>query len=167
MRGQMWVFDFSVGFLVICFVLVMYILAWNELVLRWSINNEHNIMKTSAYFAAESLLTTPGEPESWETMGYIDGNISAIGLVNGRNELNTLKLDILVAENLSKYDDIKARLGLQKYEFGLRVVDFSKDTVYYEFGKFSNGDLNNSISFERMAILNGEPVIVEMEVWGG
>ena len=97
---------------------------------------------------------------------HIDGNISAIGLVNGRNELNRVKLEKLVAENASQYEFVKARLGMQLYEFGMRVTDLNGNIIYYEFGKFSVGNLNNSMNFDRFGILDGEPVIVHMEVWG-
>jgi len=124
-------------------------------------------METSAFFASESLLATPGEPESWEMLPHIDANVSAIGLVNGRNELNRMKLEKLVAENATAYPTIKARLGLQRYEFGMRVTDLAGNTIHYQFGKFSVGHLNNSLAFDRFGILDGTPVLVHLEVWGG
>ena len=65
------------------------------------------------------------------------------------------------------YYTVKARLGLQRYQFGLRVTDLDRNEIHYEFGRFSTGSLNNSLSFERFGMLDGEPVIVQMEVWGG
>jgi hypothetical protein len=124
-------------------------------------------METSAYLASESLLATPGEPENWEVLSHIDENVSAIGLVNGRNELDNMKLDKLIAENATAYETVKSRLGMQKYEFGIRITDIGGNSIYYEFGRFSTGVLNNSLSFDRFAILNESVVIVHMEAWGG
>lgn len=163
----MWSFDFITGLVALSFILMLYMLMWNTIALRWNAISQHTKMEVSAFFASESLLATPGEPEGWEMLPHIDGNVSAIGLVNGRNELNRMKLDKLVAENATAYSTIKARLGIQRYQFGMRITDLSSDIIYYEFGKFSAGSRNNSLSFERFGILDNKPVIVHMEVWGG
>lgn len=158
--------DFTMGLVALMFILTLYILMWNNTAQRWNSDSRYASMETSAFMASESLLATPGEPESWEMLQHIDGNVSAIGLVNGRNELNRMKLEKLVSENATAYHAIKARLGMQRYEFGMRITDLDGRTVYYEFGRFSAGMLNNSLSFERLGILDGEPVVVHMEVWG-
>jgi hypothetical protein len=167
LKGQMWSLDFTIGLIALGFILMMYILMWNTIAVRWNSAASHTKMESSAYFAAESLLATPGEPESWEMLARIDGNVSAIGLVNGRNELNNMKLGKLVSENATGYQTIKNRLGLERYELGMRVISMSGNSTYYEFGKFSQNMQNNSLSFDRLGILNGTPVIVHMEVWGG
>jgi len=164
-KGQILTFDFTVGVFVLAFIMLLYILLWNNIALRWNLVNEHTRMETSAFFAAESILATPGEPESWEMLSHIDGNVSAIGLANGRNELNRMKIEKLVAENATSYGTIKARLGLQRYELGISITDIYENEVYYEFGIFSTGSLSNSLNFNRFGILDGEPVIVHMEVW--
>ena len=163
----MWTIDFVTGVIVLSFILMLYLLMWNTIALRWNLISKHTSMETSAFFAAESLLTTPGEPESWEMRSHIDGNVSAIGLVNGRNELSRAKLDKLFAENATAYSDIKARLGIQKYEFGMRITDLSGNVDLYDFGKFSIGTINNTLAFDRFGMLDGAPVKVHMEVWGG
>jgi hypothetical protein len=163
----MWSLDLTIGLMALAFMLVIFILIWNGLAVRWNFAASHARMESSAFFAAESLLATPGEPESWEMLPHIDANVSAIGLVNGRNELNRMKLDKLASENATAYQIIKARLGLGRYEFGMRVSDLPGGTAYYDFGKFSSGSANNSLSFDRLGILDGKPVRVHMEVWGG
>ncbi|VVC02928.1 Uncharacterised protein [Candidatus Bilamarchaeum dharawalense] len=165
LRGQIWTVDFITGLVALSFILMLYLIMWNTIAIRWGWAGKQTSMEASAYFASESLLATSGEPESWEMLPHIDENVSAIGLVNGRNELNKMKLEKFVAENATAYSTIKARLGMQRYEFGMRITDIGDNTVYYEFGKFSA--LNNSLNFDRLAILDGEPVIVHMEVWGG
>ncbi len=166
LRGQMWSIDFIIGIMVLSFILMLYLIMWNTITIRWSTISKATSMDSSAFFAAESVMVTPGEPESWEMLPHIDGNVSAIGLANGRNELSRMKLEKLVAENATAYDTIKNRLGIQRHEFGMRVTDITKNTMYYEFGKFSAGALNNSLSFDRLGLLDGQPVIVHMEVWG-
>ncbi len=165
--GQLWTMDFILGSVVLLFVLMNFIILWDNIALRGNLAGAHMRMETSAYFASESLMATPGEPESWEMLPHIDDNVSALGLVNGRNELNRMKLEKMVAENATGYDAIKARLGLSRYQFGMLVSDISGNEEYYEFGRFSGGSLNNSLEFDRFGILDDEPVIVHMEVWGG
>lgn len=165
LRGQVWTADFITGLMALLFILLLYMMMWNSIAIRWNLASKQTSMESSAFFASESLLATPGEPESWEMLDRID-NVSALGLVNGRNELNKIKLDRLVAENTTSYSTIKARLGMQNYEFGMRITDLTGNIIHYEFGTFSLGRLNNSLAFDRFAILDGNPVIVHMEVWG-
>jgi hypothetical protein len=167
MKGQTWTVDFITGMVVLLFIMLNFILLWNSITLRWGLIGGHTDMEASAFFASESLLATPGEPGGWEMLPHIDGNVSALGLVGGRNELNRMKLEKLVSENATAYETVKGRLGLQRYEFGMRVSDLSRNEVYYEFGKFSGGGLNNSLNFDRFGILDDEPVVVHMEVWSG
>lgn len=162
-RGQIWTTDFTAGVAVLVFILLFFTLLWNTLAIRWNAANEYRQMETDALLASDSLMTTSGEPKSWETLPQI-GNISALGLVNGRDELNTAKIEKLVSLNSSAYTAIKERLGLQRYELGIRITDLKKSATYYEFGQFSGG-LSNSVVYERLGIMDKSPVIVHMEVW--
>lgn len=166
-KGQIWVLDFTTGLIALTFILMAYMFIWNLTALRWNLTTEHTEMESSAYFASESLLATPGEPESWEMLPQIDGNISAFGIVSSRNVINLAKLNRLVAANLTSYPLIKSRLGLERYQFGMQITDLTRNIIYYQFGEAAQGNLNNSLDFDRFAILNGNPVIVHMEVWGG
>jgi len=167
MRGQAWSMDLIIGLTALAFIIMIFMLTWDNLSLRWGSAAEHTRMEASAFFAAESLVATPGEPESWEMLPHMDGNVSAIGLANGRNELNRLKIEKMVSENATTYREIKARLGLQRYDFGMRIMSLTGDETFYEFGIFPPNQLNNSLTFDRLGILEGEPVLVHMEVWGG
>ena len=75
------------GLLALSFILMIYLLVWNSIVLRWDEASAQNSMASSAFLASESLLATPGEPTSWEMLPNMTGNVTAIGLVNSRNEL--------------------------------------------------------------------------------
>jgi hypothetical protein len=161
-KGQIWSIDFTSGAVLLTVILLLFILSWNNLAVRWNSSNEYRQMQTDAIFASEALMTTPGDPPSWEMMDNIS-SINTIGLANGRNELNTLKIEKLVASN-SSYDLIKQKLGVQKYELGIRITNLEKDITHYEFGMFSDG-LQTSVIFERIGIINATPVMVNVEVW--
>ncbi|MEW6722953.1 MAG: hypothetical protein AB1324_06850 [Candidatus Micrarchaeota archaeon] len=144
---------------------MLFMLMWNATATRWGVIGSHTEMEAAAAFASESLMATRGFPVSWEALPHIDGNVSAIGLANGRNELSRAKLEKLVSENATAYGTVRARLGLQKYSFGMRVSDISDNIALYEFGEFSPAPTGDSLSFVRLGVLDGEPVIVHMEVW--
>ncbi|MBU0532416.1 hypothetical protein KKB44_02890 [Candidatus Micrarchaeota archaeon] len=163
-KGQTWSVDFSAATVVLAFILLFSVLIWNSLAIRWNTTHEYRQMQTDAMFAAEALLTTSGEPKSWETLSQLDGNITSVGLVNGRNELNNLKIERLVSANDTEYELVKTRLGMQKYGLGVRIMELETNETYYEFGTFA-GDLDSAIVYKRLGILNESPVIVHVEVW--
>jgi hypothetical protein len=164
-RGQVWTVDFTAGAVAVSLILMLFILMWNATAIRWGVIGGHTEMEAAAVFASESLMTTSGVPESWEALPDIDGNVSAIGLANGRNELSRMKLEKLAAQNSTAYGTVKARLGLQRYSFGMRVLDLPGNVVLYEFGEFSPAPSGDALAFERLGVLDGEPVKVYMEVW--
>ena len=163
-KGQTWSVDFTLAVVIVSFILLLSILLWNNLALRWNAADDYRQMQTNAMFAAEALMTTPGEPKSWEMLPQIDGSITAIGLVDGRNELNSLKIEKLVSENATAYGVVKQRLGVSHYELGINITDLGRNTSHYEFGMFAGG-MDTAVVFERMGMLNGTPVIVQVEVW--
>lgn len=163
-KGQIWTIDLTSASVILSFILLLSLITWNGIAGRWNSADSYMKMHTNALFAAESLMTKSGVPKSWEMRSQIDGNISSIGLVNGRNELNNLKMEKLVSENETAYDNVKERLGLQKYELGIRVSNIENNVTYHEFGKFAESDSTTAI-FERMGILNESAVIVRIEVW--
>jgi hypothetical protein len=165
-KGQIWTADFTSGIVVLTLVVLLFLLSWNSLAARWNSSNEYRQMQTDAILASEALMTTSGYPPSWEMGGPLNAsNISAMGLVNGRNELNRFKIEKLVAENESSYYMVRERLGVQRYELGIRITDLERETTLYEYGRFGGG-LESQVTFERMGILEGTPVIVQVEVWG-
>lgn len=162
----MWMSDFVVGLLAISFIMLIYTLMWNSITLRWNQTNKAQSLEESAIFASESLLSTTGEPKSFERADNINSTIRGIGIVNSRNELSRTKIEKLIADN-STYTIVKNRLGLSKYNFGFRVYDLQKNQIHYSYGQFSSGKLNDTVSFDRLAVLDNEAVIFHMEVFGG
>lgn len=157
--------DFLSASIILVFILLVFILVWNGLVIRWNNGQEYRQMYTNAMFAAEVLLTTPGKPESWENLEAINGStIHSLGLVNGRNEINNKKIETFVELNATNYEMVKKKLGIIKYELEIKVMDLSESEEYYVFGKSSTG-LNSSVVLERIGLLNNTPVIVRIEVW--
>jgi hypothetical protein len=163
-KGQTWSIDLMAATVLVTIIMLFSLLLWNNIAVRWNTANDYRQMQTDAMFAAEALMTTAGEPAGWEKLAQIDDNITAIGLADSRNELSYLKLEKLVSENATAYSVVKRRLGVPQHELGIRVTDVERDNTHYEFGRFAGG-MNTSVVFERMGMLNGTPVIVQVEVW--
>ena len=164
-KGQIWSTDFLISAVVITFIALMFILIWNGLAVRWNNAQEYRQMYVDAAFAADALLTTPGDPESWENLETIDEDtVHALGIVNSRNEINNMKMEKLVGLNDTEYAMVRQKLGITKYDVEIKVTDLSQDSLYYYFGRTSTM-LETSIVLERMALLNNTPVIVSIEVW--
>ncbi|MEW6749336.1 MAG: hypothetical protein AB1295_06545 [Candidatus Micrarchaeota archaeon] len=159
-KGQVWSVDFTAASLTFIFMLLLFAIAWRSLDMRWGHASMYRQMQTDALFAADSLLTTPGEPAGWERGDL--GEAEAIGLAASRSVLDSGKLSRLSQEN-SSYYLVKERLGVQRYDLGIRITDLDREETLYEYGVFGTG-LNDSVSLDRLAILDGESVIVRVEV---
>ncbi len=164
-KGQLWSLDFTAGVVILMFIFLVFSLLWTSLAIRWNSANGYRQMQTDALFASDSLMTTSGVPASWEMLPSIaGGNISAIGLVGDRDVIDPMKAAKLAAENASAYASVKQRLGLSRYQLGIRISGFPGNATYYEFGEFA-GPLNESAAYDRIGLMNGSVVIMHMEVW--
>ncbi len=162
-KGQIWSTDFIAAVLALTFILLLFFLLWNGINIRWHNSIDYWQMQAAAVFASEALVSTPGDPGTWEQLDDIEDSY-AIGLVNGRNELNERKIIRLVSENDTSYRFVKERLGVQRYELGIRITDMGRETSYHEFGKFA-GPMDTTVLLERVGLLNETPVMVQVEVW--
>ena len=146
------------------FMLLFSLILWNSLAARWKTSADYRQLQTDALFASDALMTTSGQPYSWEMRSSIDNNISVIGLANGRNELSAAKIEKLVAANSSAYGLVKEKLGLSRYELFINITSIEGNSVGYVFGR-PPGGMNSSVAYERLGLLNGTPVSVKIEVW--
>jgi len=157
--------DLMSGIVVLSIMVLIFALSWNDLVARWHASQNYREMETAALFASEALMGTSGEPRGWESLPVMNSSgLTSFGLVSGRNELNKLKVEHLVAANATSYDVVRERLGVQRYQLGIRFLDLNRTQVFYEFGNFA-GAMNPSVVVERIGILENKPVLVRMEVW--
>ncbi len=165
-KAQIWTFDFLFASGVLVFLLLIFIISWNDLSIRWNSSEKYRELKIAALYAANSLLTTLGDPPSWEYLNLtteID-KLHAIGLVNSRNMLDNEKLIALKTYQNSSYDNIKATLGLAKYEMNIMITDKYANTTHYEFGMNITKKKQKAV-IERLAILNDSLSIVKLTVW--
>jgi hypothetical protein len=149
-------------------LILLFILEWNYLSLRWNTSAAYREMLGGALYASDSLFTTSGDPVGWERIGVIDEtNVNSIGLVNSRNQLDNQKLEKLLELNSSddnNYSIVLQKLGIPGYNMYINITDLEGELTYYSYGRKSG--LNNSVVLERFVILNDSIVSkAKVEVW--
>lgn len=149
------------------FLILLFILEWNYLSLRWNTSSEYRQMFGGALYASEALFATQGNPTGWERIALItESNLDSLGLVNTRNKLDNQKLAKLSQLNSSdeNYSIVLQKLGLAGYQMHMMITDLEGNVSYYEFGRESG--LNNSVVLERFVLLNESIVSkARIEVW--
>jgi hypothetical protein len=166
-RGQIWSLDFTSGVTLLSIMILLFVLEWNYLALRWNTSLSYRDILSKAIYASDALFTTPGDPQGWERIANITGgNVSAIGLVNSRNMLDNQKLGKLMAMNASQndYNLVLSKLGLSGCQMHLTISDLMDNVTYYDYGRPSG--LNNSAVADRFALLNNSIIVkAKLEVW--
>ncbi len=163
LKAQVITIDFVILSLIIMIMLFAFIHTWNFLGLRWNNISDYNNQYVIALFATDSLVTSAGNPPSWENLAIVNGNTS-FGLVNERNIINIQKLNRLANISIQNYSLFKQRLGLTNYEVFINVTDLNRTISYYRIGNPAP-QLNQTVSFERFVFFNGSISILKLEVW--
>lgn len=94
-----------------------------------------------------------GIPKYWN-----DENVIDLGL-HDDGRLNETKMNYL--KNLS-YSKVKSMLGLNEYEFFLRIYDVENRTKF-EFGKLEKSKM--MVKVKRVSIMEGGIVFIETILW--
>ena len=162
-KGQIWSIDLIASAMILSFIIVLSMMTWNGLALRWNSANDYTRMQTEVIFATDALMMTPGVPSGWEMMPTLDDSIVSLGIVNARNEIENEKIQRLVDENATSYELIKRKLGLQRHDLGVLVTSLDGSETFHKFGVFGSASDTTIIS-KRIGILNGSKVFVTVEV---
>ncbi len=149
-KGQIFTTDLIVAVTVLLFILVVSSTSFG--LIQNSLNEEefYSEMQEKALNASEVLVSTSGDPNSWELLS--DLNVNSLGIAKERNVLDEEKIDRLVDLNATEYETIKEILGLSKYEFYFKVTEINGSSVK-EFGTFPSTE--NTVIVERYVLLNG------------
>ena len=166
-KGQIWSLDLISGITLMSIMVLLFVLEWNYLALRWNTSSSYREILGKAIFASDGLFTTPGDPPGWERIANVtENNVNAIGLADSRNALDNEKLDKMMRMNASQndYELMLAKLGLAGCQMHLTIGDLYDKTTYYDYGRPSG--LNNSAVVDRFVLLNGTIVAkAKFEVW--
>ena len=160
-KGQVFSTDLILAVAVFLFALTLTIVYSNQVANRVGYWEEASERENAALLASRALVLFSGEPSNWENLSIED--INSIGLAVSQNELSLAKLQKLGDFNLVHYSEAKALLGLAKYDVWIEVRDLNGQLVE-SFG-FEPSLSNQSTAFTRIAVLNGQPVLVKVEAF--
>jgi len=154
-KGQ----TFSTDFVIAC---IVFILAVAILLVYWKYTSNKinettliNEMTEKAYLISE-IWFREGIPKYWEPSNVID-----LGLSNN-HRFNKTKMDSL-NDPLLGYQNVTKMIGAETYDYKFVVLNSTKDTVYSFGVNPTNPD--NLVKVNRVGILDGDIVTVEVMVW--
>ena len=160
-KGQSWTMDYISSASVVSFILILALLSWNFMAVRWSNIDNYNKLYATAIFASENLVNSRGYPPGWENAKESD--IISIGLADESNVLNDRKLERMDNISRSNYTMLKQKMASSRYEFYVNISSSDRKSTYYEFGLKPLE--NQTIVFERLALVNNTPAIVKVILW--
>ncbi len=169
LKGQFWSFDVIFATIVFSVVIVILAFTWNNVgnQLASSYGNSAEIMQTEAIYLSKSIMS-PGYPVNWmsdiNTTNPSTWANTSIGLTNthGSTAISTAKLYAFIAMANSNYQDTKAALGIG-YDYYIRITNSNLNISIGENPNTNGG--RDVYTYTELASLNGQPVVVEVEVW--
>ncbi len=144
--------------------LVIFIFSWSSITASYYEEQADRDMEVALIGISDMAVLSPGSPADWESTTM--GDSSAFGFARSRNVLSQSKLEALSMLDGS-YVAIKERMGAGKFGLYITVSSPASESPLYTFGRAAS-ELNSSISkisAERLAILNDEPVRVNVQLW--
>jgi hypothetical protein len=155
--------------LVICIsifmaALVIFLLSWTSISASYYEEQADRDMEVALIGISDMAVLSPGSPPDWESTTVTESN--AFGFARSRNVLSPNKLAALAVLD-GYYETVKERMGAGKFGLSITVVSPASGSTLYSFGK-AVSSLNttvSSISAERLALLDDEPVRVKVQVW--
>lgn len=161
-RGQLFSSELVIasGFFIIA--IVIFYMTYTSLASAYYEEQQDTQMQSVLLGISDSLVLSPGDPANWEASAK--ENASSFGLAYSPNRLSESKIAALQSLN-SSYQTVRVRMGAGAYDLYLSVSNST--SVLYSFGLRANSSnsLVQSLSNERLALLNDSTVQVYVQVW--
>jgi hypothetical protein len=120
-RGQGFSTDLLIAMGIFLIVLVASLTAYSQIIRTSDERAEHAYLQKITQGASQILFTTAGGPSNWETLStanFIRENVQYLGLTTGtRGQIQSDKLQAFVDQNASRYEVIRAILGLDGFDY--------------------------------------------------
>ncbi len=138
-KSQIWSFDFVIS--VVIFIIVVITLLFTLEYTSTQANEHVNInrMERTALLISDSLIRSPGVPESWNI-----STVEIIGLAKEENVLNETKVAFLL--NLTN-EQIKTLLGIEAYNFYIELRNSNNETLEVDGKPIIKGDYPSNAHF--------------------
>ena len=161
-NGQIFTTDLMLASAIFISILLMGIVYWNTTTNQISFHEKANERDEAVRYAANSLVSTQGDPSNWEHLIEIS-EIDSIGLVSQKNVLDKQKIQKLMDFNVTNYVEVKELLGITKYDLQIIFADFN-GMVYYEFGLAPEIETEVSVT-RRVALLGEKEILIKVKAW--
>jgi hypothetical protein len=169
LKGQFWSFDVIFAMIVFSVVIVILAFTWNNVStqLASSYGNTAEIMQAEAVTLAKSVMS-PGYPADWmsnvNTTNPSTWTNVSIGIAAGHGStiISSAKLYTFIAMANANYQDTKTALGVG-YDYYIRITNSNLNISIGE-NPNTNGARDVYV-YTEPASLNGEAVVVSVEVW--
>jgi len=155
-KTQLFSFDYFVAISLFLLLLSLCLVTYTNNLRRLYEKVLFERMSNSAQGALDVLVHSSGIPFNWENEMSA---LTQLGLMEGEYKISPAKLDAL---KTLTYEEVKKYLGLQNYEFYLRLTNLNGNTQW-EIGSKPEGEVG--ITLRRYVFLDNEVAILELTVW--
>ena len=162
-KGQILSLEIIVTFSFFLAAMLIFMASWNAMTAAYAQETVLRQLQTSVLGISDMLVMSPGEPADWEFSAM--ENASSFGLASSRNVLSRQKVAGLQSLN-SSYDTVRQNMGAGASQVYVEVDD-EHGSMLYNFGNpYDPHSLSvYSASANRLALLDGALVKVNVEVW--
>jgi len=156
-KGQVFSPDILVAVIIFLAALVFFYIGSNSIFAQEDLFELRSEVDEVLHSTMNSLVFSQGKPVNWDE-GPVQ-NTSFFGLADERNIVDQNKIVTLINFLDNNYLYTKERLGIGKFSFKLRVIDFNGSILYSSTRTFTNTRLEQGL--RRIVSLNGTQVTLE------
>ncbi len=163
MKGQLLSSEIILAMCLFLGALIAFMLAWNAIFASYAQEQYDRQMQVALVGISDMAVLSPGDPADWEISAQARAN--AFGLAQSPGVLSLQKLAALQSLN-SSYDDVREGIGAGPFDLYIEADD-STGTARYSFGKAADPQDSgtDSLSVERLALLDGSPATLKVQLW--
>jgi hypothetical protein len=155
-KGQFFSPDLIIATLLFVVGLVIFIVVsafvFDQVNLFWY----NTVIDETAHAAIDSVVNSKGIPANWNTKSL--NEIDFFGIAKSNNVIDENKLSSLIYFLDNNYLITKEMLGLGKFDFKLRIIDFNGIVKYETSQNFSDKD---QFVYSRLLMIDNTYIIFE------
>ena len=155
--GQVFSPDILIAVVIFLAALVFFYMGSNSIFAQEDLFELRSEADEVLHATMNSLVFSQGKPVNWDE--DVVQNVSFFGLADERNIVDQNKIVTLINFLDNNYLYTKERLGIGKFSFKLRVIDFNGSVLYSSTRTFTNTRLEQGL--RRIVSLNGTQVTLE------
>lgn len=163
-RAQMHSVDAMIALSLFILIFLSAVAIWDHNRFSLKQNEERNDLEIISRYALESLAGTTGIPLDWNKKGIDAIGTKSLGLLSKNHmHIDLEKLDCLILNNATSYEDYKKILGIRGagYEFFLEYTTFNKDFIQGQKKQIGyTGECSSKVKLKRIVPIEQEGYIL-------